>query len=64
MMRAQYAAHSIFRRLGFFDQTLLPEYVRDRDGKLQDLILMRCDLKALWQELEDYFENLDWQRTR
>jgi L-amino acid N-acyltransferase YncA len=64
MMRPQYAAHNIFRRLGFRDQTLLPEYVTDRTGKRQDLILMRCDLKQIWQELEDYFENLDWQRTR
>jgi L-amino acid N-acyltransferase YncA len=64
MMRPQYAAHNIFRRLGFRDQTLLPEYVTDRTGKRQDLILMRCDLKALWQELEDYFHDWDWQRAR
>jgi L-amino acid N-acyltransferase YncA len=64
MMRPQYAAHNIFRRLGFRDQTLLPEYVTDRTGKRQDLILMRCDLKALWQELEDYFDDWDWQRAR
>ncbi len=64
MMRPQYAAHSIFRKLGFRDQVLLPEYVKDREGKLQDLILMRCNLQALWEELEDYFAGLDWQRTR
>jgi L-amino acid N-acyltransferase YncA len=64
MMRPQDAAHSIMRRLGFRDQTLLPEYVRDRDGKLQDLILMRCHLEQLWNELEDYFAEFDFPRKR
>lgn len=64
MMRPQIAARKIFRRLGFHDETLLHDYVRDLDGVKQDLILMRCDLKALWQELEDYFVQGDWQRTR
>jgi hypothetical protein len=25
---------------------------------------MRCDLEALWQELEDHLAGMDWQRTR
>ena len=64
MMRPQIAARKIFRRLGFHDEMLLPDYVRDLDGTKQDLILMRCDLGGLWQELEDYFAHRDWQRTR
>ncbi len=64
MMRPQYAAHDIFKRLGFGDQALLPEYVKDRSGRKQDLILMRCDLQAMWKQLEDYFQESDWQRTR
>ena len=64
MMRPQYAAHDIFKRLGFGEQALLPEYVKDRDGRKQDLILMRCDLQAMWKRLEDYLQELDWQRTR
>ena len=64
MMRPQIAARKIFRRLGFHDETLLHDYVRDLDGVKQDLILMRCDLKGLWQELEDYFLHGDWQRAR
>jgi L-amino acid N-acyltransferase YncA len=64
MMRPQYAAHDIFKRLGFGDQALLAEYVKDRSGRKQDLILMRCDLQAMWKRLEDYFQELDWQRAR
>ena len=64
MMRPQVAARSIFRRLGFREETVLPDYVKDRHGHRQDLILMRCDLKALWSELEDFIATRDFQRTR
>ncbi len=52
MMRPQVAARSIFHKLGFREEMVLPAHVRDRDGRSQDLILMRADLKALWRELE------------
>lgn len=64
MMRPQRAARSIFRKLGFHEETLLPDYVKDARGKKQDLILMRCDLEALWRELEDFMAARDWQRVR
>ena len=47
MMRPQVAARSIFHRLGFREETLLPDYVKDVEGRRHDLILMRCDLEAL-----------------
>jgi len=64
MMRPQMAARSIFRRLGFHREIVLPDYVRDRKGRLQDMILMRCELKILMQELEHYIADGDWQRSR
>jgi L-amino acid N-acyltransferase YncA len=64
MMRPEKAAQSIFRRLGFRQDAVLTDYVRDMDGVKQDLIVMRCDLEALWQEMEDYLSDSDWQRTR
>jgi L-amino acid N-acyltransferase YncA len=64
MMRPQIGARKIFRRLGFQEVLVMPDYVTDLTGKKQDFILMRCDLEALWQELEDYFAKFDWQRTR
>jgi L-amino acid N-acyltransferase YncA len=64
IMRPQIAARKIFRRLGFRDEVLLQDYVRDLDGAKQDLVFMRCDLGGLWRELEDYFVHGDWQRTR
>jgi len=64
MMRPQEEALSIFRRLGFREEASLHEYVQDQAGRKQDLILMRCDLEALWQEMEDFLATGDWERTR
>lgn len=64
MMRPQKAARSIFRRLGFHRETVLPDYVRDRKGRLQDMVVMRCELQTLLQELEHYMADGDWQRSR
>ncbi len=55
MMRPQIAARSIFRKLGFREEMVLSDHVKDREGNLQDLIVMRCDLKALWNELDAFF---------
>ena len=55
---------SIFRKLGFHEETLLADYVKDMKGTKHDLILMRCDLEGLWRELEDYIATSDWQRVR
>jgi ribosomal protein S18 acetylase RimI-like enzyme len=64
VLRPQTAARSIFRRLGFREEILLPKHAQDRSGRRQDLILMRCDLEAMWQELEHFFTESDWQRVR
>lgn len=64
MMRPQKAARRIFRRLGFHKEASLHDYVQDQAGSKQDLILMRCDLEALWQEMEDLLSSGDWERTR
>jgi L-amino acid N-acyltransferase YncA len=64
MMRPQKAARSIFRKLGFRQEVVLPDYVQDQAGAKQDMILMRCDLEALWQEMEDFAATGDWQRTQ
>ena len=63
MMRPQKAARSIFRKLGFRQEMVLPDYVKDLSGAKQDMILMRCDLEALWSEMEDLIATGDRQRT-
>jgi len=64
MMRPQVGAHRIMKRLGFQDEFLIPEHVRDQDGVWQDLIIMRCNLEDLWSEMEGVFAEGDWRRHR
>jgi len=64
LMRPQVGAHRIFKRLGFHEEFLIPEHVRDQSGAWQDLIIMRCPLEQLWRDLELELANGDWQRTR
>lgn len=64
LMRPQVGAHRIFQRLGFHEEFLIPEHVRDQDGNWQDLIIMRCPLEDLWREMEFELEASDWQRHR
>jgi GNAT superfamily N-acetyltransferase len=64
VMRPQSRAHRIMRRLGFREEFLIPEHVRDLDGAWQDLIIMRCNLDELWHELESLVEASDWRWHR
>jgi L-amino acid N-acyltransferase YncA len=63
-MAPQKSARSVLEKLGFHQDTILHDYVRDIDGKKRDLVLMRCDLKSLWEKLEDFISNSDWRRMR
>lgn len=64
LMRPQVGAHRIFKRLGFHEEFLIPEHVRDQSGEWQDLIIMRCPLEELWRDMEFKLAGQDWQRHR
>jgi RimJ/RimL family protein N-acetyltransferase len=64
LMRPQQGAHRIMRRLGFHEEFLIPEHVRDQDGNWQDLIIMRCPLDQLWRDIEYELTTGDFQRHR
>jgi L-amino acid N-acyltransferase YncA len=59
MMRTQIGAKKIFRKLGFHEEIILPDHVKDLKGKSHDLIIMRCNLKELWKEMETFFQISD-----
>jgi len=64
MMRPQKGAQRIFRKLGFREELLIPDFVKDQEGKKQDLIVMTVNLKELWEELEESYRDSDWRRCR
>jgi RimJ/RimL family protein N-acetyltransferase len=63
-MRPQAAARKICRRLGFHEEALVPDYVRDRHGHTQDLIIMTSKMKDFWNEIEHFYSDSDWRRCR
>jgi L-amino acid N-acyltransferase YncA len=64
MMRPQKGAQIIFHRLGFREEALLPDYVKDLTGRTQDLIIMICNLGDMWTELDHFYSDSDWERCR
>jgi len=63
-MRPQAAARKICRRLGFHEEILVPDYVRDRRGHTQDLVIMTSRMKEFWNEIEHFYSDSDWRRCR
>lgn len=64
MMRPQVGAQKVFRKLGFRESQVLPDFVRDIEGETQDLIVMTCDIKDLWKQLDHLYSDSDWERCR
>jgi len=64
MIKQQVAARTICRKLGFEEKAIIHDYVRDLTGKKQDLIIMACDIKNFWRELEHFYMDSDWHRCR
>jgi L-amino acid N-acyltransferase YncA len=64
MMKPQIGAKKIFKRLGFDEDVTLTRYVKDMKGERHDLIVMRCNINSMWQALEDYFVDTDWERRK
>ncbi len=59
IMEPQEHAKKIFKRLGFKQDTVIKNFVKDINGKKQDLILMRCDLAEIWDKIESYFKEVE-----
>ncbi len=64
MMKPQVAARTICKKLGFKEEVLIPDYVKDQTGKSQDLVVMTCDIQELWKELDQFYMDSDWERCR
>lgn len=60
-MKPQVGAQNLARKMGFHDVSILPDYVRDQDGVMQDLVIMKGSVKALMKEIEKFYGEIDWQ---
>jgi hypothetical protein len=61
IMKPQIAALTHAQKMGFHDQSVLPSYVRDQDGEMHDLIILKAKIKDLLKEIEKHFGVIDWQ---
>jgi L-amino acid N-acyltransferase YncA len=59
LMSPQLEAKKIFERLGFKQEAAMKNMVVDSNGQKQDLILMRCNLSEIWNQIESYYEEFD-----
>lgn len=64
MMKPQKGAINICKKLGFHQESVIPNYVWDQQDRPQDLIIMTCKPKNLWRELEHFYSDSDWRRCR
>jgi ribosomal protein S18 acetylase RimI-like enzyme len=64
IMAPQAEAKKIFQRLGFKEDVVIKNFVKDINGRKQDLILMRCSLDAIWDKIESYFQEMEHREMR
>lgn len=64
MMKPQVAAGKICKTLGFHEELVIPDDVKDQTGKSQDLVIMTCNIQELWKELDQFYMDSDWERCR
>ena len=60
MMKPQEAALNLARKMGFHDQSILPDYVKDQNGEMQDLYILKAKITDLTKEIEQKFGPIDW----
>jgi len=60
MMKPQEAALNLARKMGFHDQSVLPDYVKDQNGEMQDLYILKAKITDLTKEIEQKFGPIDW----
>jgi RimJ/RimL family protein N-acetyltransferase len=60
MAAPQTGARKIFEKLGFHVDSVLPDFIKDAEGKLQSLVVMSCTLDELSRELKGFYKTDDW----
>lgn len=64
MMTPQVAFQEILKKFRFKEEHILPKYALDQENKKQDMMIMICDVKDFWRELDASYKQSDWQRCR
>lgn len=60
LVEPQVSARKVCERLGFHLDAVLPDYVKDADGRLQSLLVMSCTLDEVFHQLGGFYDHGDW----
>ena len=61
MAAPQTAARSVCEKIGFHIDAVLPDYVKDVEGKLHALVVMSCSLDEVSRSMRDFYGEKSWQ---
>jgi N-acetylglutamate synthase-like GNAT family acetyltransferase len=56
MAAPQAGARKIFEKLGFHMDSVLPDYIKDANGKPQSLVVMSCSLDEMSMDMKDVYQ--------
>lgn len=60
-MAPQEGARRMLQRLGFDEEFTIPGHILDQEGHWQDMTIVRCNLEALWDQMETLLGHEDWK---
>ena len=61
VIESEVGAIVMLERIGFQIGAVLKDYVKDRKGRKQNLVIMINDVMELWRLMEDLIQDSDWQ---
>ncbi len=59
-MKPQKSMRAACDKLGFRVDAVVPDYVKDQDGKTHSLVIMTCTLDQWFREMKDVYEENNW----
>ena len=57
MQAPQTSVQRACEKLGFKVDAVVPDYVKDQEGKSQSLVIMSCTLDEWWKEMRDFYKD-------
>ena len=60
MLEPQTSMRAACEKLGFRVDAVVPNHVKDQDGKTQSLVIMTCTLDQWFREMKDFYEENNW----
>lgn len=60
MLAPQKSMRAVCEKLGFRVDAVLPDYLKDQDGKTQSLVIMTCTLDQWFHEMKDFYQEKNW----